>query len=121
MISFRNSIGGTIEPTIAKQYRKKNPLAISKEKFAELQEYLQRWNTRYKKEFFDSLHTLKKAEIDVHTSTEDISKNKALKTAREHYESIAEKSYLARIFHLLPKHNHSSRPLVPHLYPGTVI
>jgi hypothetical protein len=52
---------------------------------------------------------------------EDAAKKGALAKARELYEDIARKSYLARMFHLLPKHNLSSRPLVPHLYPGTVI
>ncbi|MBP9780093.1 AAA family ATPase [Candidatus Gracilibacteria bacterium] len=121
IISFHNSVGGTIEPSIAQQYRKNNPLAVNKSDFAQLQEYLKRWNTRYKKEFFTALYELKKSEVDVNMYPEDISKKENLEKMRSNYEKLASKSYLARMFHLLPKHNLSSRPLVPHLYPGTVI
>ncbi len=121
IISFHNSVWGTIEPSIAQQYRKNNPLAVNKSDFAQLQEYLKRWNTRYKKEFFTALYELKKSEVDVNMYPEDISKKENLEKMRSNYEKLASKSYLARMFHLLPKHNLSSRPLVPHLYPGTVI
>ena len=121
VMSFRNSVGGVIEPSITKQYRKHNPLAVSKIEFGELQEYLQKWNTRYKKEYFDTLKFLKKAEVDANMNPEDPSKKEVLEKTYTHYKSLAKKSYLARIFQLLPKHNLSSRPLIPHLYPGTVI
>jgi hypothetical protein len=52
---------------------------------------------------------------------EDAVKKEAFEKVREHYENLSKKGYLARMFHLLPKHNLSSRPFVPHLYPGTVI
>lgn len=94
---------------------------MNKSDFAQLQEYLKRWNTRYKKEFFTALYELKKSEVDVNMYPEDISKKENLEKMRSNYEKLASKSYLARMFHLLPKHNLSSRPLVPHLYPGTVI
>lgn len=121
IISFQNNVGCTIEPPITKQYRNKNALAVQKKDFAELQEYVMRWNTRYRAEFFAALSRVKKAETELQLNPDDTELNSSLDDARTKFESLSEKSYLARIFHHLPKHNLSSRPLVPHLYPGTVI
>ena len=121
VISFKNNVGGTIEPSIQKQYRKHNPLAVSKQEFIELQEYLTRWNTRYRREFFDALTNYKQIEVQSQIDGDDQESWKKLETARDKYLSLREKSYLARMFHHLPRHNLSSRPLVPHLSSGTVI
>jgi hypothetical protein len=71
VISFKNNVGGTIEPSIQKQYRKHNPLAVSKQEFIELQEYLTRWNTRYRTEFFDALTNYKQIEVQSQIDGDD--------------------------------------------------
>ncbi len=99
----------------------KNPLAVSKKEFAELQEYLRKWNTRYKTEFFDALQAMNKTKLALALNPDDFTQKDNFAKVSEHYDLLARKSYLARMFHHLPKNNLSARPLVPQLYPGTII
>lgn len=110
VISFENNIGGKIEPSIQKQYRKSHPLAVKKSDFSELQDYVMRWNTRYKAAYFHALSEYKKAEVEYNLSSDNAAKKEILEEAKISYQSLEEKSYLARMFQLLPKHNLSSRP-----------
>jgi len=129
IIYFENNLWWKIEPEIEKMYRLEKPLAVDKKDFAILQDYVKKWNSKYKKEFYNKLYEFKNAEKDyieeINKDEEDKDKFEEVKnkyeTLEKEFEEIKSKSYLARMFYKLPRNKVNPRPYVPEIQPNTVI
>lgn len=128
IIYFENNLWWKIEPQIEKMYRLENPLAVDKKDFAILQDYVKKWNSKYKKEFYDKLHEFKEIEDEYFQLKENWENSdgfneieKKYEKANAEFEDIKSKSYLARMFYKLPKSWINTRPNIPWITKNTVI